>query len=226
MPPVALSDATERFSALMLRGEDSVPLDEAALCIAAHGVVRLDVDAELRRLDELAEGCPPTVRGLVRFLWVEQGFAGDSATYYDPRNSYLDQVVRRRRGIPISLAVLAMEVGRRAGVALRGVGLPGHFVVRVEDEPDTYLDPFTGRLLDAEGCAELCRMATGQPVVDPAWLAPVGPYAICARILANLKAIAARHGERDALVWITRLRCLIPGVPDSERQELARLLAG
>src|SRR5262245_40696304 len=105
-------DRSERFGELVARADDEVPLDEAALLIAGHARPELDVDAELARLDELAAGCrTPTLDGLVAHLFTDLGYAGNRGNYYDPRNSYLDQVVTRRLGIPITLSVLAIVVG-------------------------------------------------------------------------------------------------------------------
>ena len=133
----------------------------------------------------------------------------------------------RRVGIPITLSVLAMEVGRRAGVLLDGVGLPGHFLVRTRSQPTVFLDPFAaGRQLDVDGCAELFRRSQGDAVpFDEALLAPVGSRAILARLLGNLRANYAQQGERSALVWVLRLRSAIPGVPLAERRDLASALA-
>ena len=101
---VDVDEASERFGALLERPEPEIPLDEASLLIAAHAYPDLDVDAELQRLDRLAEGCrTPTLDALVRYLFVEERFGGDHDDYYDPRNSYLNDVVDRRVGIPISL---------------------------------------------------------------------------------------------------------------------------
>jgi hypothetical protein len=118
-------DVTERFRALVHGPEVSLPLDEAALLIAAHAEPGLDLDAELARLDELAAGVAnPTLDGLRRHLFGELGFRGADHDYDDPRNSYLHVVVERRVGIPISLSVLLMEVGRRIGVPLAGCPCP------------------------------------------------------------------------------------------------------
>src|SRR4051812_3767652 len=108
-------DATRRFTALM--SSTDVPLDEAAVLIAGHDHV-VDVGAELDQLEALASEAPHEPDALARYLFEEHGFTGNHRNYYDPRNSFLDEVMRRRRGIPISLSVLMLEVGRRAGVPL------------------------------------------------------------------------------------------------------------
>ena len=105
--------------------ESVVPLDEAALLISAHANPALDVAAQLRRLDRLATRVERAdSSGLCRLLFEQLGLRGDRERYDDPVNSYLDQVLERRRGIPISLSVLLIEVGRRCGVCLEAVGMP------------------------------------------------------------------------------------------------------
>lgn len=210
----------------MVRPEGSWPLDEALLLVAAHARPDLDVQQELARLDALAAGVEdPSFDGLRRHLFVDLGFTGDRATYHDPRNSLLPEVMDRRLGIPISLAVLAMEVGRRCGVALEGIGMPGHFVARSRTEPDRYLDAFdSGRELDAAGCRALvAHVAPGMPW-DEAHLAPTPPVAIVARVLANLAGAYRRAGDRHGLCWVLRLRLDLPGATVHERRELGVLL--
>ena len=147
----------ERFVATVARPAVSVPLDEATLCIAAHAEPSVDVDGYLRRLDAVAEGVrAPTLDGLVSHLFSTLRFTGNRRHYYDPRNSFLNHVLDRRIGIPITLSVVVMEVGRRIGVPVAGVGMPGHFLVRDKVDPDVFVDPFDrGQLLDAVGCRQL-----------------------------------------------------------------------
>src|SRR3954468_18824427 len=111
---MAPSEATERLAALVAGPEGALPLDEAAFLVAAHAHPGLDVDAQLRRLDDLAAGvAAPHLDALRRHLFGELGFSGNDVDYYDPANSFLDDVLDRRLGLPITLAVLMMEVGRR-----------------------------------------------------------------------------------------------------------------
>jgi regulator of sirC expression with transglutaminase-like and TPR domain len=221
-------EATERFVELASRPEAEVPLDRAALLIAAHADPGLDVDRQLARIDALAAGCPsPTLDGLVSHLFVDLGFAGDRSRYYDPCNSYLHRVLDRRRGIPITLAVLALSVGRRLGVPLDGVGMPGHFLLRDRVDHDVFVDPFAGGVvLDPEGCRQAFRAVQGDGVpFDAAYLEPVGAHAILARMLANLRVVFAATGDHASLVWVLRLRTAVPGVPAEERSELGAALA-
>jgi regulator of sirC expression with transglutaminase-like and TPR domain len=224
---VAAVEATERFEALLRGPEAAIALDEAALLVAAHAYPGLDLAAELGHLDELAARCrEPTLPALVRHLFVDEGFRGNRGDYYDPRNSYLNDVVARRTGIPITLAVLALAVGRRIGVPVAGVSMPGHFLLRDRVDPDVFVDAFAGLLLDRRGCEALFRQVHGvEAELDEALLAPVGAHAVLARLLANLKGVFVQREDRDALLWVLRLRTLVPGVPAEERRELAGVLA-
>ena len=217
-------DPTTRFAELVEAPEDELPLDEAALLIAAHAQPELDIDAELAALDELALGIPErTLDGWRRHLFVDLGFSGNVKRYYDPSNSFLNQVLRRRRGLPITLSVLGMEVGRRIGLRLEGVGMPGHFLLR--HGPDAFVDPFdSGRLMDRAGCVERFHAVNGAAApFEPSYLDPVGPHAIRARILNNLKSVYAARGEIAALSWVFDLRMALPGASPLEGREWARV---
>lgn len=224
MEPAA---AAARFGELVARDERSVPLDEAALLVAVHASPGLDVDAELARLDELAAACPgPTLDHLLRHLFGDLGFTGDRMTYDDPRNSFLHEVVARRRGIPVTLAVLTIEVGRRIGVPVAGVSMPGHFLLRDRVDPEVFVDPFAGgAVIDRQGCERLFRALHGPTAAfDERYLEPVGARAILARMLANLKNVYRADGARLALAEVLRLRSAIPGVDLRERVALASVL--
>lgn len=216
--------AIPRFADLVGRPDEDIPLDEAALLIAACARPDLDVGAELGRLDELAAGCrEPTFDGMRTHLFGELGFRGNTEEYQDPDNSYLDQVVLRRVGIPISLSVLTMEVGRRLGVGIDGVGMPGHFLVRHRSVPGTYLDPFGGgQRLDAEGCRAIFANLGGSGW-DESYLQPVGARAILSRMLLNLQGLFLPSDLRSA-AWVLELRLAIPGLPLTDRLGLARAL--
>jgi regulator of sirC expression with transglutaminase-like and TPR domain len=209
MDTIPRVDPLARFAELVQRPEPDVPLDEAALWLAA-GDHPVDVPARLRELDGLAAGATGvTPESICRHLFVAQGFAGNTDDYYDPANSHLDEVLDRRRGIPITLAVVLMEVGRRVGVVIEGVNAPGHFLVR---SGGRVLDPFAG----------------GREVPDAdAASAPVaGAHAILARMLANLKAVHIQRGDVTRLRQTLRFRTAVPGVPEADRAELHRLEAG
>ena len=135
------SSPNERLKQLAEGPEEDLDLAEAALLIAQHEYPQLDVAGYLRRLDEFAG----TVRQRLRphvlpeqiiaamnyFLYKEQGFAGNSDDYYDPRNSFLNEVIDRRLGIPITLSIIYMELGRRLGLLFQGISFPGHFLVKL-----------------------------------------------------------------------------------------------
>jgi regulator of sirC expression with transglutaminase-like and TPR domain len=219
--------STERFAALGRAPEGAIRLAEAALWIAATEYADLDVAAWLRRLDALGAGAARAVgpesgadeaaTALGRLLFEREGFRGNAEEYYDPRNSFLNDVLDRRLGIPITLSVVYLDVAAAAGVTAHGVGLPGHFVVRVERAGETRLvDPFHGgRLLsDSEGdCLALVRRVLRQPVpFDPTWLRPVTTVEIVARMLTNLKGVYVRASD-----WPRALRtaeCLVALRPE------------
>jgi regulator of sirC expression with transglutaminase-like and TPR domain len=218
------ASATLRFAEIIARPDASIPLDEAALLIAAHARDDLVVAHELGRLDRLAAGCgEPTLDGVRRHLFDDFGLRGDRRDYYDPRNSFLDAVLTRRRGIPITLSVIVIEVGRRLGVPLHGVGMPGHFLVRDKVDPRVLVDPFHGgALLDAEGCARLFRSLHGPAArFDHSFLDPVPRAVIVGRMLANLRSIYLDRGDRTALGWVTRLRAALPDAGATEWREHA-----
>src|SRR5438132_6820413 len=132
-------DPTAEFGRLV--AAPSPPLDRLAFLIAAHARPELDVDAQCERLDEMASDFGGgTAEGLIAWMQA-RGYRGNADDYYDPENSYLDRVVDRGLGIPITLSVLAIEVGRRAGVHLVGIGLPGEFIVAERDHPDRFHNP-------------------------------------------------------------------------------------
>jgi regulator of sirC expression with transglutaminase-like and TPR domain len=218
----------ERFVAAVGRPATAVPLDEAVLCIAAQASPGLDVDAQLARLDELAASCPQASFGsVISHLFGEGGFAGDTERYDDPANSFLDKVLDRRRGLPIALSVVAIEVGRRAEVPIVGIGMPGHFLVRDAIDDRSYADPFHGDArLDAEACRRLFHAVVPGGAWEPAYLRPVDALAIVGRMLNNLQAAYLRRGDLAGLQWVLRLRAGLPGASPQQRVEAMRLLAG
>jgi len=222
----AVDDPTEAFAHLVGTAGDSVPLDVALLLVAAHALPDLDVDAELRRLDDLAAGVPEaTFDGLCRHLVDDLGFRGDRTTYHDPANSLLPSVLQRRRGIPLSLAVVAMELGRRRGVPVLGIGLPGHFLIRSIDDAAPLVDLFDGGAqLDRAGARGLFERLHPAAAWDDAHLEPARPTAIVARVLANLANAYRRSGDRRGLCWALDLRLRLPGATDRERREAAIVL--
>ncbi|GAC1315513.1 MAG: hypothetical protein NVSMB12_11300 [Acidimicrobiales bacterium] len=226
MSPVS---ATAQFHALVAGGA-AAPLDVGCLLIAAHAHDDSDssevLAGGLAALDDLAGSCPgPSLDDLRRHLFSELGFRGNRRHYDDPRNSYLDHVLATRSGIPITLSVVMIEVGRRLGITLEGVGMPGHFLVGAGD--GWYVDAFdAGRVLDTAGCRErfLELAGPGAPWSDEL-LAPVSSQAVLARVLANLRRLFAAAQDLRGLDWVLELRLGIPGVPVRERAERASVLA-
>jgi regulator of sirC expression with transglutaminase-like and TPR domain len=221
-------DATTRWGELVAARDAKVPLDEGALLIAAHANPELDVAKELARLDDVASGVEEaTTDGVCRFLFGTMRLRGNRRHYDDPRNSFLDQVLDRRLGIPISLSVLLIEIGRRCGLRLEGVGMPGHFLVRDTESPDLLIDAFAGgRRLDFAACQDLLEEIGGPDVtLVPTMLAPAGRRAILARMLANLDHIYRGRSDVRSLLWVTRLRMVIPELSVAERTNLAMGLA-
>jgi regulator of sirC expression with transglutaminase-like and TPR domain len=218
-------DVTERFAACVARGDD-LPLDEACLLAAQRLHPAVDVERERGRLDDLAAGVEEaSAAAVVRHLFVDLGFAGDRATYHDVRNSLLPDVLDRRLGIPISLAILAIEVGRRRGVPLVGIGMPGHFLLGERGVTDRFVDVFEhGHPLDAAGARAVFERLHPRVAWDDGYLAPVGGLAIVTRVLANLANALRRAGDRDGLAAVLDLRLRVPGASLREQRELAVLL--
>lgn len=219
-------EAIARFAELLRRPEAEIPLDEATALIAAHAHPALDVPAVLGRLDDLAAGTNAAdPAALAGYLFEERGFAGNTVDYGDPRNSYLDDVLDRRLGIPISLSVVMMEVGRRRDVPMLGVGMPGHFLVRPAGTADTWFDPFHGgRRLDASGCrARFHELQGPDAEFKPEYLAPTSTATVLGRMLANLQNTLL-HREPASVVWVVRLRLRVPTTSARERAALASLL--
>lgn len=220
-------DVVARFADLAGRPEHEVDLGAAALALAAGAYPALDVAAWTRDLERLAEGVAD-LDGLLGRLFGELGLRGDTQRYHDPDNSFLHRVLERRLGIPISLSVLTIEVGRHAGLRIRGVGMPGHFLVWADAE-QVYLDPFAGgAVLDEAGVAALFRSSTqaGREIAfSPALLPRVGPHGILTRMLANLRLVYRASASASDLEWVLGMRLALPGATSIDVAELGEALA-
>ncbi|MGH3775596.1 MAG: SirB1 family protein [Pseudonocardiaceae bacterium] len=220
-------DAVEHFISLLAGRGPGPELDVGALAIAAGADPALDPGPSLRELDRLAQQVD-SLETLIDRLFVQEGFAGNTARYYDPRNSLLDRVLDRRLGIPITLSVVCIEVGRRAGLSLEGVSMPGHFLVRPLST-NHYLDAFNGgEMLDLAACEALFRASTqaGPNVRFGDHLLTTSPRrAIFARILENLRVVYRGRGQPADLEWVLRMRLALPGVGVQELIELSHALA-
>lgn len=219
------SGSLARFAELVTR--EQFGLAEACLLIAEDRYPGLDAAACVARLDAIAA----TVRGRLpadasaaeqvaainRHLFEELSFAGNTAAYYDPRNSYLNEVLERRTGIPITLSIVYLEVGRRIGLPVRGVSFPGHFLVKVRlGRGELVLDPFAGG--EPQSAASLrTRLEQVMPAAQAraadlaAYLDAASPRQIVARVLRNLKAIYLQAGDlAAALAVVNRLLLAVP----------------
>ena len=219
------------FAALVAAGE-GLDLARCALAIARIAYPELDPSPSLRQLEELAAAVRPrlsptaspeaAIATLTGFLFGDCGFHGNQSEYYDPRNSYLNDVLERRTGIPISLSVVVIEVGRRLGLRLQGVGFPGHFLVRLAGRRGSLLlDPFFGgRPIDERELLARYRAFRGAEVASlPAdALEPAGPHAILARMLRNLLRVHLdRKDHERALLAADLLLVLVPDAADEVR---------
>jgi regulator of sirC expression with transglutaminase-like and TPR domain len=194
----------------------SVDLAEANLMIACEADRGIDLETALATVEGLAtaartEGVVPALR--------EHGFRGDVDDYDDPRNSFIHEVLARRRGLPIALATLAIAVADRVGAPLVGVGLPGHFVVADRSGADpVVIDPFNGWVrLDLAECARLVEPSAGLPF-RVEFLDPVGPREILARTLRNLRGSYMRRRRLDQALWTVELGLIV----EPEDAELVR----
>lgn len=218
------------YFALLVQSDEQFPLLEAAISIAQDDYSDLDVQQVLGEVDRLLArlrrrvgseaSALERVRLLNRFFFRDLGFAGNLNDYYDADNSYLNAVLRTRRGIPITLALLWMELAGGLGLAARGVSFPGHFMVRVDlPRGQIVIDPFTGESLGREQLAErlepFLRRADGV-AQDPElrlalYLQAARPREIIARILRNLKEIHRTQQDWQRLVAVQdRLIVLMP----------------
>jgi regulator of sirC expression with transglutaminase-like and TPR domain len=223
-----------RFAELVARPDADIDVASGALLIAAEEYPQLPVAVDLRRLDVLAERVrdrlgdesagPVVLAELRRVLAEEEGFRGNRDAYYDVRNCFLNDVLDRRLGIPISLGIVYIEVGARLGLPLRGIGFPGHFLVRYEGEAmRILLDPFDGGRLRFEDEAQelLDRVYGGMVRLRPEFLRAVSRKEILVRLLSNLKGIYL-NGRDDAraLAAVERLLILRPDSPVELRESV------
>jgi regulator of sirC expression with transglutaminase-like and TPR domain len=219
-----------------LRNDPEVTLDVAALEVATLENPVIEARKYLEMLDQIAVGLaarrgalasgPEFISVANSYLFGEMGFRGAETEYYDPRNSCLNQVLDRRTGIPITLSVVYIEVARRLGRPVFGIGLPGHFVVEYDDgEFSTYIDPFhAGRLLDREECSLLAHEITGVDLAaEPAALDRVGSRYILVRMLNNLRSAYFRVNQYGKAAAVLDL--LVEAFPGNSEYYKARGVA-
>ena len=217
------------FAEAVTGPENRLDLGRAALLIASEEYPGLDLLRYVAKLEAMAAAVRPGVTGtdepitkieqLNAYLFEARGFRGNTQEYYDPRNSFLNDVLDRRLGIPITLSVVYMEVGRRVGMPLQGIGMPGHFIMKYADaEEEIYIDPFSkGRILSREACKSLLQDIYGEPVpFQETFLAPVTKKQILSRLLMNLKAIYVHTKDYLKALSIVERQLIIQ--PNTEQE--------
>ena len=223
-----LTDQIDKeFSRIASLPDDQINLFQSALLIAKTAYPDLDESVYLDYLDRIADRIKPHfasdqdpsgfIAEINRVLFDVERFHGNRENYYDPDNSYLNRVIDRKTGIPITLSLIYIEISRRLGLDVRGVGLPGHFIAALyHDSGVIFIDPFNGgEIRTRDDCLEIVRTYTsGAEISDVHWLKPVTNSEILARMLRNLKPIYARQGD-DVMMfkmihWILTLQ---PGAP-------------
>ena len=213
----------ERFAALLCR--EDFCLAEACLLIAQDAYPDLDIAQYLARIDGLAAKLKSRLSGdafpaqkvavLNRYLFDELGFCGNADEYYDPRNSYLNQVLERRTGVPITLSILYMEIGQRLGLRLQGVSFPGHFLVKLRvTGGQLVIDPFCGSEAQSESdlrarLAQLLPQREADTLPLPQFLEPATPRQILARVLRNLKGIYLQSEEAQNMLKVMQRMVMV-----------------
>jgi regulator of sirC expression with transglutaminase-like and TPR domain len=221
----AAREARDPFRELAGRPDARVDVATGALLIAAEHEPGVDVETALGELEQLAESVRPRLQSAVsdhdlvarlnECLFEELGFRGNRDDYYDPRNSFLNAVLERRTGIPITLCIVYVEVARRLALDAHGVGFPGHFLAKVVGEREIVVDAFDGLILTRDDCAARLRAGFGpQAELRPELLAPIGPRQILSRMLGNLKQIYLQQRRLEAAIaCCDRILLLAPDSP-------------
>jgi regulator of sirC expression with transglutaminase-like and TPR domain len=223
--------ARKSFLELAALGEEAFPLDRAALTFAMEEYPEIDIPAYLRRLDTLAARAEVligvdrhpvnVIEGLNEVLFIQEGLKGNNEDYYDPRNSFLNEVLDRKLGIPISLSVIYIEAAKRINFPIEGIGFPNHFLVKhVAEDHEIIIDPFDfGRILTLNECQELLDKAYNNTMqLNASLLQPMDKRAIITRMLYNLKGIYTQKEQHQrALAVIEKILMLNPSTPSEVR---------
>jgi regulator of sirC expression with transglutaminase-like and TPR domain len=223
--------ARQAFAEIAALDEEALSLDRAALVMALEEYPDLNIVEYLSKLDTLAvradvligiDRTPVNViEGINEALFVQEGLRGNSDDYYDPRNSYLNDVLDRKLGIPITLSLVYMEVAKRIGFPIQGIGFPGHFLVKhVEAEREIIVDPFNlGHILTWNDCQELLdKIYKNAVTMNETFLQPMEKRTILTRMLFNLKSIYTQKEDYlKALSVIEKILMLNPGTPSELR---------
>jgi regulator of sirC expression with transglutaminase-like and TPR domain len=220
-------DPIQDFARLMQRAEEEFNLDEAALLIARTEYPHLNVPDQLARLDALAFRlhCDLTrpaieiIESMNKLLFEKEQFRGNEEEYDDPRNSYLNDVLDRKLGIPISLSLIYIEVARRRDLPVIGVSFPGHFLVKYRtDHNEILIDPYhQGRILARHDCKELLKAQFGDEAeLKPEYFAVSTKKQILARMLNNLKGSYVRRHDFTRVLTLIQLALGVD--PESSQQ--------
>lgn len=207
--------------------DEKINLANAALYIAQEEYPDLDPAEYLNALDTMAlevqERMSPEpyplriIQSINQYLYDDLGFSGNTTDYYDPRNSFLNEVIDRRTGIPITLSLIYLEVARRINFPMVGVGMPGHFLIRPEfEDVAIFVDAFErGNIIFAQDCQKRLNDIYGEPVeLQQEFFAPVTSRQFLVRMLSNLKIIYLNREEWEkALAAVERILLLFPGLP-------------
>jgi len=216
----------EELYKILCSSHEEFDLAHTALLLAEIWSSEVDVDEDLFRINLLADGVAHRlsdednalfdVNVLSEYLFDEKGFQGNQENYYDPKNSFLNEVLKTHKGNPITLSVLYMEVGRRVGMPLEGVSMPGHFLVRHNGIDALLIDPFQkGIMIDEEECKiKLANIANGEVPWDANYLKSVGKRQIIARILRNLKSSYMGQGNYNVALEVSD--CLLLMFPEHD----------
>lgn len=221
------SIARQRFYQEVRQPEEQINLETAALYIAQEEYPDLDVEEYLNALDTMAEEIQERLpdesyplrilQTINQYLYKDLDFKGNSENYYDPRNSFLNDVIDRRTGIPITLSLVYLAISKRLDFSMVGIGMPGHFLIRpTVNDMEIFVDPFhDGEILFPQDCQERLSQLYKQPVeMRPEFLEAVTPRQFLARMLTNLKLIYLNQNEIEkCLATIERILILFPDAP-------------
>ncbi len=220
------SRPAERLASLIASGEAT--LDRLCAAVATIDPDAWDEARIVGALDQMAEelGKRTDAEDLLAGVFGTLGFSANRTAYYAPENSLIHRAIDRRKAIPLTLATIAHELGRRVDVPMSVVGMPGHALIGDGPDPRTWFDPFGGgRSLSAEECERIfsALLPNGRFAIE--MLAPIAPVDVVARMLQNLRAAYLRAGDLGQLAAVLHLRTAIPDAPVEDRVELANVLA-
>lgn len=209
MVEIQLTSARQQFSEICSQPDRRIDIVEGALLVASESYPGLSIEAYRRKLNEMAHAAKACINldmspreqvvRLNRFIFHDLGFQGNAENYYDPRNSFLNEVIDRRRGIPITLSIVYIEIARLVGMHVDGVSFPGHFLVKHPGYPEIIVDAYHGEILSQAQCEDKLKVIFGASVEwDPDFLSAASRREILIRLLTNLKHIHLQGSDHDA----------------------------